>query len=212
MEGLKYTKAIRAYCDYIDRHLLNVSTSWIRLAEACKDMRFVYDDYVFHSIDAEVRTHDLSKFSEAEFIQYQRTFYPAEGLAPGSLGLAWIHHQEENPHHWQRWTREKYTSPYEAEVHCVGMVIDWMAMGLEFDNTAEEYYESHKDEIHLPRWAASFIGEIFKRLRAAETPEKHEDEKTIYVREAEFYRNACKTAGWDPQAEPVKAWADRMAK
>lgn len=167
MEGLKHTKAIREYCDYIDRHLVNVEASWKTLQDACKDMRFIHDDYVFWSINDEVARHDLSKFTAEEFIPYQRKFYPTGGCEPGELGLAWVHHQEANPHHWQHWTAKDYSSPYAPEVHCVCMVIDWMAMGLEFGDTAEAYYEAHKDKLHLPAWAVPFIGEIFQRLRAA---------------------------------------------
>lgn len=165
MEGLKHIAAIRAYCDYIERHLRNVETSWKTLREACKDMRFVYDDFVYWSIDAHVKAHDLSKFSVEEFIPYQRRFFPAEGEEPGNLGLAWVHHRENNPHHWQHWTKAEYGNPYEAEVHCVCMVIDWMAMGLEFDDTAEAYYEREKEKIELPEWAVTFIGKVFERLR-----------------------------------------------
>ena len=166
MEGYKYIEAIRRYCDYIERHLRNVEASWKLLQERAKDMRFVYDDFVFNCIDEEVRHHDLSKFSPEEFIQYQRKFYPVEGSEPESLGGAWENHQRENPHHWQHWARKEYYNPYEPEVHCVCMVIDWMAMGLEFGDTAESYYEEHKDEIDIPDWAVTFIGEIFARLRA----------------------------------------------
>ena len=163
MEGIRYIEKIREYCCYIERHLRNVEASWVTLQRKCKDMRFIYDDYVFVSIDEEVKAHDLSKFSVEEFIPYQRKFYPVG--EPEELGLAWVHHQECNPHHWQHWTAKEYGNPYAAEVHCVCMVIDWMAMGLEFGDTAEEYYEREKEKIDLPDWAVTFIGEIFERLR-----------------------------------------------
>jgi len=30
------------------------------------------------------------------------------------------------------------------------MVLDWMAMGLKFGDTAEEYYENNRDKIKIP--------------------------------------------------------------
>lgn len=168
MRGFKYIEAIRAYCDYIERHLRNVESSWKLLQERCKDMRFVYDDYVWGSIDAEVKEHDLSKFSPEEFIQYQRCFFPVEGSEKEPLGAAWEHHQAHNAHHWQHWAPKDYYNPYEAEIHCVHMVLDWMAMGLEFGNTAESYYEANAEKIALPEWAVRYIREIFARLREPE--------------------------------------------
>ena len=164
MEGRKHLAAIRTYCDYIDRHLSNVEKSWSTLQEACKGMRFIYDDYVWGSIDEEVKRHDLSKFSAQEFIQYQQCFVPVEGAEKRKLGDAWEHHKSENDHHWQTWASREYGNPYAKEVHCVHMVIDWMAMGLEFGNTAESYYRDNESSIEIPDWAREFLGEIFDCL------------------------------------------------
>ena len=46
------------------------------LKEKCKDMRFVWDDFYYFSIDTEIEHHDVSKMSENEFIQYRKAFYP----------------------------------------------------------------------------------------------------------------------------------------
>jgi hypothetical protein len=54
--------------------------------------------------------------------------------------------------------------PIEWAVHCTHMVIDWMAMGYKFGDTAQQYYEANKDKIELPDYAVDFIYEIFKRL------------------------------------------------
>lgn len=182
MKGLQDIGKIREYCDYVEEHLLNIEAAWMTLREACQHMRFVYDDYVYHSIDHMVRMHDLSKMSAEEFIPYQRKFFPAEEYKGGvwvrkpehiaeekaadkiAFDAAWQHHQDENPHHWQNWARAEYSNPYEAECHCVCMVIDWMAMGLKFGDTAQQYYEANKSKIEMPEWAVTFIGEMFAAL------------------------------------------------
>ena len=41
------------------------------------------------------------------------------------------------------------------------MVIDWVAMGFEFGDTAKSYYESNKEKIVIPKWAEEFMYEIF---------------------------------------------------
>ena len=40
-------------------------------------------------------------------------------------------------------------------------IVDWMAMGYEFGDTAKEYYEKMKDEINFPDWAIKLMYEIF---------------------------------------------------
>lgn len=171
MKGLEHIEKIREYCDYLERHLNNVQTSWKTLQEKCDDMQFIYDDYVYWSIDELVKNHDLSKFTAAEFTQYQGNFYPTkkqEGslVAKEAFAQAWANHLRHNPHHHENWVRKPYYNPYEAEMHCVCMVIDWMAMGLEFGDTAESYYKRNKDTIDLPLWAVKLIREIFDRTRA----------------------------------------------
>jgi hypothetical protein len=44
------------------------------------------------------------------------------------------------------------------------MVIDWMAMGYKFGDTAQQYYEKNKEKIKLPGYAVKFMYEIFNRI------------------------------------------------
>jgi len=45
------------------------------------------------------------------------------------------------------------------------MVLDWMAMGYKFGDTAQEYYEKNKEKIKIPSWAVDFIYQIFDRIK-----------------------------------------------
>lgn len=157
---------IRAYCDYIEEHLLNVEKSWMILRVACKDMNVISDDFLYRNIDAMVRSHDASKLSDEEFLPYQRNFFPV-GLEkdPAGFAAAWEHHKTYNLHHWENWTKIQEIYPNEQACHCVCMILDWMAMGMEFNTTAEQYYEKNRHKIELPEWAGKFISEIFERLR-----------------------------------------------
>ena len=92
-------------------------------------------------------------------------------------------------------TAKVYANPYAAEVHCVCMVIDWMAMGLEFGDTAEAYYEREKEKIRLPDWAVTFIGEIFERLRPEPQGEKNGDESLLAGPETEENVYPCSKCG-----------------
>ena len=176
MIGLKYVIKTREYCDYLEEHLTNVKWAWDVLQDKCKDMDFIWDDYKWSCIDYWVKEHDLSKFSKEEFTQYRNNFFPVENesVNKNSFNDAWEHHKKENDHHWENWTKllpdeigeeDKISSvEYHAPLFCVHMIIDWMAMGKKFGDTAQIYYEANKDKIKLPDWAVRFIYEIFERV------------------------------------------------
>lgn len=54
----------REYLDYVERHYDNVQKAWSVIQEKCKDMKFIYDDSVFWSLDAAIKKHDESKLSK----------------------------------------------------------------------------------------------------------------------------------------------------
>lgn len=156
----------RDYLDYVERHYDNVQKAWKVLQEQCGDMRFIYDDYVFNCIDSNVKNHDLSKLSQEEFTQYQQFFYPTtdEVKSKDLMKTAWNNHLQKNPHHWQHWTCKTYGNPYECEIYFIENIIDWMAMGYEFNDTAKDYYEKNKAEIILPKWCVELMYKIFDKV------------------------------------------------
>lgn len=171
MKALEKIQKTREYLDYIERHILNVEKAWKKIQNKCKNMRFVYDDYVYWNVNGLVDYHDLSKLDNEEFCQYRAHFYPTElekftskSTAKEEFNKAWAHHYENNPHHWENWARKKYYDPYEAEMHCVCMVVDWLAMSYEFGDSPRSYYEKNKERIDLPDWAVKFVYEIFDNL------------------------------------------------
>lgn len=170
MKILDEINKAREYLDYIEEHVLNVRKSWEELKIKCKDMRFIWDDFYYFSIENAIIYHDLSKMSEQEFIQYRKTFYPTDDEAKKGkfdISSAWDHHIINNPHHWENWsTIPVRKSPVDFEVHCVCMICDWMAMGYKFGDTAQQYYEKNKDRINIPEAAIPFMYEIFNRIGA----------------------------------------------
>ena len=169
MKTLVVIRKTREYLDYLEEHVTNVARAWEAITAACKDIRFVSDDYVWNSICDAVQHHDMSKMSAEEFTEYRQAFYPTDVEDKIALDESWAHHKDHNPHHWENWTAKEYYNPFEAEMHCVHMVVDWTAMGYKFGDTAQQYYESHP-EINLPEWAVTFIYEIFERLAKTEEP------------------------------------------
>jgi len=82
-----------------------------------------------------VLTHDLSKFGRSELHQYNRQFFGDKGDAPG-FAVAWLHHQNLNPHHWEYWITRSDHSHGESkavngclpmpEIYVKEMIADWM--------------------------------------------------------------------------------------
>ena len=115
----------REYLDYFERHYDNVQRAWAILNDKCdgKGFRFIYDDFVWHSIDAAVKMHDDSKLSAGEFTQYRQRFFPVSGEVSSDVEFlaAWDHHKDNNAHHWQNWTKNYTSNPY-ADIFLVEMV------------------------------------------------------------------------------------------
>lgn len=75
--------------------------------------------------------HDWTKFLPVEFFRYARNFFGdnKEAAADGFV-LAWLHHENSNPHHWGYWIPRTGKSANEPlpmpEVYIREMVADWM--------------------------------------------------------------------------------------
>jgi len=181
MQGLEQLVMLRIYCDYVEEHLHNVAEAWVILQTALKNEKQIWNDHDFWYIHNMIQNHDLSKMDAAEFVQYAEWFFGTYGSnydliddggkgqkthvsARAAFSEAWEHHKTCNPHHWQNWTKTAEQFPGEASCHVICMVADWIAMGMKFGDTAEEYYEREKDKIRLPEWAVEFLHRIFKLL------------------------------------------------
>ena len=83
----------------------------------------------------QVRAHDLSKYTLAEFPHYARQFQGPKN-DPDGFAYAWMHHIHHNPHHWQHWIFGDGHTPKGSNVqagvmqmpsnYVVEMVADWM--------------------------------------------------------------------------------------
>lgn len=154
----------REYLDYVERHYNNVQKAWAEILDKCSPVDFWWRNQVqvLSEMDDRIRSHDKSKLSAEEFVQYRRYFYPTsyENMSKEvkeDMDGAWEHHLENNDHHWQNWTK---TDP--NNVLCLlENICDWMAMGYEFGDTAREYYENNKRDIKMPESAIRAMNRIF---------------------------------------------------
>lgn len=94
-------------------------------------------------------THDLSKFSRAEFSPYARKFFGGEPRCP-AFGGAWQHHQDHNDHHWQWWVNPETGEPARmSDDACVEMCCDWIAMAKGDRGAAMEWFRKNEGTMKL---------------------------------------------------------------
>ena len=85
--------------------------------------------------------HDWTKFTPAEAPHYGRQFF-GDQSDPEGFSLAWLHHQRNNPHHWEYWVpvtghnRGGYRDlePLPMPDWAVReMIADWMGAGRAYE-------------------------------------------------------------------------------
>lgn len=91
------------YYQYLNDHIGGVISSWNTILKPyLKDND--YDSEMIDLAESHIIEHDLSKLEDEEFIPYCNHFYPVDGEFDNdetAFDLAWLHHQNVNPHHWQ---------------------------------------------------------------------------------------------------------------
>ena len=149
----KYIATTRAYLDYVEEHIENIRIAFDELSRACDGkMHWVGDDCAWFTMRADVRTHDLSKFSKEEFVQYRDHFYPVseKDKENSHFAEAWENHKQCNHHHHE--TVGNFHDVYH-------MVIDWVAMSYKFGDNPRDFYEKTK-----PKMGGNITGEMHQEI------------------------------------------------
>jgi len=176
MVGMEIIAKYKEYLNYLEEHLNNVEISYQVIKDVCRDMSFMKDKRMLDILDDEINYHDVSKLSDEEFNSYRMRFFPTKSEKSGMSGLvemlfkkAWKHHVKNNPHHNENWLEEYEDSlfsdkPNDWQIDCVHMIVDWMAMGIKFNDTAKDYYENNQDKLAFPDEVVDFIYKVFDRV------------------------------------------------
>jgi len=128
-------------------------------------------------------THDLSKFSIAEFIPYAEFFhgyygvvaektYTYEQINNGQSCVSnsyleckkaflkgWEHHKDKNKHHWNYWDERNLEMPTK---YIRQMICDWMAMSVKFNSSPQEFYLKNYTNIKLNKNDRHFVEILLK--------------------------------------------------
>ena len=108
--------------------------------------------------------HDASKYSVEEFEGYRQYFYPIDDMEKNIdvFNDAWKHHYSNNRHHWEYWLSANLADRIlrDGKVHrkdirsdedvfdmhlisLIEMVLDWIAMGIKFNNPPRDFYNKN---------------------------------------------------------------------
>ena len=104
--------------------------------------------------------HDLSKFTPAEFGSYARNFHGDYSQSPNDrekvsidFTYAWLHHENNNPHHWGYWVPRSGRQADEAlpmpETYVREMIADCMGASKAYTGSWDIAIWLNK---HGPNW------------------------------------------------------------
>ena len=175
----------REYANYILDHIMNVQIAYNKLIkdrifepveiEVDNGITWKIDNWAMDDakkyLEFEVKNHDLSKFSEEEFIPYRIHFFPTEtekkriesdpeyaAEVEASFREAWQHHWLNNPHHAKKFVFElqedgsvkRLDTPQNmSEGDILHMICDWAAMSMKFQGDMAEcvtWYNTKADD------------------------------------------------------------------
>ncbi len=139
------------YTNYITEHTTNVIKAYEKYGQQLCEMLNI----PLEELKAKCAEHDKSKYSPEEFNAYRDYFHPI-GKEPteedkAKMDLAFLHHQNINPHHPEYWVLvdNDLPSPYikvlpMSNIAIAEMLCDWVAMGMKFNGTPYRWLESRK--------------------------------------------------------------------
>lgn len=139
----------RQYIKYLQSHIgaVKESYNWI-----CENLPELIDDTISDTLYENIRIHDMSKYGIEEFTPYAKYFYGGEKTdeVNRDFDYAWLHHQHNNPHHWQYWVLKEDEGKLKAldmpDEYILEMICDWWAFSWVKGNLYEifSWYENNK--------------------------------------------------------------------
>ena len=153
------------YDAYLKEHISNVQVGydWL-LANA---PQLFTDDINKDMLRVNIKNHDKSKYFAPEYDSYAEWFYGEQTQeSKKEFDLGWLHHQHENPHHWQHWIlvnddEGTYCLDMPKE-YLIEMFCDWWAFSWKKNDLFEvfSWYQNHKDNIQLSNISRNQIEDI----------------------------------------------------
>ncbi len=132
----------------------------------------LFDEVPMDDVYKLVVTHDSSKWTAEEYDAYDNYFYGKKTAeVKTAFDLAWLHHQNHNPHHWQYWLLkqddgEAKALPMPIE-YCVEMVLDWWSFSWKKEKLTEifDWYETNKPNMVLHKDTVKTVERLLDLIR-----------------------------------------------
>lgn len=177
------------YMAYIDEHKNNVLKAFDNLLNKVilkgnTKLEKIMRDWSLESAD--LKYHDLSKYTQVEFDAYRRKFHPTTSekqeddqeklkIIDEQFEEAWFHHYTSNNHHPAYWTHVNENGeisrtpfpardmPIETIIH---MICDWEAMSIKFGGTTIEWYisKAHKERKNMSKNTIKVLEDLLKEI------------------------------------------------
>lgn len=162
------------YKEYLTKHVQGVKDVYknIMYDVLLKESDLTVEE--LHEIEEIIGHHDESKYSEEEWGAYRDHFYdPEKNPRSGStqFDLAWNHHQNSNPHHWQYWclindVDNPQVQPLDMPLkYIIEMLCDWQSAGNFYGNTAYQWYEKQKNRMILSENTREIVEKYIEYLK-----------------------------------------------
>jgi hypothetical protein len=176
----------KEYDKYLMEHRAAVADAWGWILNHFGDAGLEQlSDLTVLTVTIAIESHDMSKYSPAEYAAYNAYFYGKNktDIVQRNFDHAWLHHIHENPHHWQHWvlmeddpeTGEPFKCLEMDEASVIEMICDWWSFSFRKGNLKEifDWYEEHKKTIKLHPNTRKEVERILGLIR-----EKLEDEES----------------------------------
>ena len=141
------------YDKYLEDHITAVKRGheWLII-----NLPELFEGYDADNIAEMIIHHDESKYSDEEYYAYCEYFYGNKtDDVKSDFDYAWLHHQHNNPHHWQHWLlREDNGNIKVLEMpfnYVVEMICDHWSFSWTKGNLYEifDWYDKNKHKMLL---------------------------------------------------------------
>lgn len=140
-------------------------------------------------VDAyQLMAHDRTKWDADEFPYYAMKFGGGDesqdkGLVADLFARAWLHHMQNNPHHWQHWIFPDGFTPKHSSIesgvlempsyYALEMVADWMGASKAYTGSFDmtNWLFENMPRIRLHSKTALFVTEVLSGLGYADMVE-----------------------------------------
>lgn len=169
------------YDVYLTTHISNVKKGFEWLLQKLPQL---FKDYDADHIGSIIAQHDESKYSDEEYWPYCEYFYGQRNSnVEEEFNKAWLHHQHENPHHWQHWLLQEdegkltpLEMPYE---YIIEMICDWWAFSWAKNDLYEifNWYNNNKSKMNLHKSTLDTVENLLKLLKDTLDEETRDDKE-----------------------------------